>query len=184
MVCITVSTASPRSLCAASIAATADPNPRSVHTSALQWITADVSDFQGVGTRVGGFEMECPGPISTFSVGTTWAASKSPQSSANSRIQFSDNTRSGGERADVGGHDEGAPAELRIQRASRRDARSDHCGVYAGHLRIFRQALEAPTRCIREVSRSAGTNCGAWMRGTGIPVLRDMRSTVADSLAA
>ena len=114
----------------------------------------------------------------------TSAASKSPQSSANSRIQFWDNTRSGGERADVGGHDEGAPAELRIQRASRRDARSDHCGVYAGHLRILRQALEALTRCIREVSRSAGTNCGAWMRGTGIPVLRDMRSTVADSLAA
>ena len=36
----------------------------------------------------------------------TSAASKSPQSSANSRIQFWDNTRSGGERADVGGHKE------------------------------------------------------------------------------
>ena len=138
---------------------------------------ADIPDSQPVRSS---------SPSALTAVHGTSAASKSPQSSANSRIQFWDNTRSGGEPSGiVGGHDEGAPAELRIQRASRRDARSDHCrGVYAGHLRILRQALEALTRCIREVSRSAGTNCGAWMRGTGIPVLRDMRSTVADSLAA
>ena len=73
----------------------------------------------------------------------TSAASKSPQSSANSRIQFWDNTRSGGERADVGGHHEGTPDELRIQGVSRPDARPNHGSLDGIDLRLLRQALQA-----------------------------------------